>query len=538
MAQKPIGYYGEFRPTGVDTSAARRFEALAGMADQANDIAFNIAAKKRAEQGQEAGLAAGIAAAEEGKPIEKEKGFLSGISIFDQAYNSALEKSFVASIDTDARENIARIAEESNGDIVKFDEISAQYLKGLSSGISEDYKNVIQLSIDPVVASSRSQVQSQYIVRERQETDERLINNINSAVDSGVRLGSLGDTEGAMTSLQSATESINARVESTAISQSAADILIKNAAVTVESSLGRGALKNTYQERGAIAAVDFIETVQDTPIKGFTVKQQDTLVDVLKQDLNQYMQLENIKEKQSEEILTSTQSTNASNLFLGIMNGQVDSGQVAIAGGNQDINFTQLTQLTGILNSRGQGVDDYAVIREAQGLMVTDPDAALTYIVENTNTNISGGTSQQLYQNALSARDSESLINTSRAIRFKSFLENSVIVKGPLGSLDEESQKRLAKLELVYNERVLAGDDPAIVASELIDVNELILNPIDDAPNKLLELEASWVETVKLDPKADSSTFDHEYERINNYIKLKGNADAFQSALDKALKRQ
>jgi hypothetical protein len=28
MAQKPIGYYGEFRPTGVDQSAARRFEAL------------------------------------------------------------------------------------------------------------------------------------------------------------------------------------------------------------------------------------------------------------------------------------------------------------------------------------------------------------------------------------------------------------------------------------------------------------------------------------------------------------------------------
>ena len=116
MAQKPIGYYGEFRPTGVDTSAARRFEALAGLADQANDIAFNIAAKKRAEQGEKAGMAAGIKAAEEGAPVEKEKGFLSGISIFDQAYNSALEKSYVASIDTDARENIARIAEESNGD--------------------------------------------------------------------------------------------------------------------------------------------------------------------------------------------------------------------------------------------------------------------------------------------------------------------------------------------------------------------------------------------------------------------------------------
>jgi hypothetical protein len=533
MAQKPIGYYGEFRPTGVDTSAIRRFQALAGIADQANDIAFNIAAKKRAEQGQEAGLAAGIAAAKEGTPIEKEKGFLSSISIFDQAFNSAVEKSFVASIDTDARENIARIAEESNGDLTTFDEISTQYLNGLRGGISEDYKDIIGLSIDPVLASARSQVQSQQIVRQRKETDEKLVNNINSAVDSGVRLASLGETEYAMTSLQSATASINARVESAAISQAAADTLIKNVTVTVESAIGRGALKNTYQERGAIAAVDFIAKVQDTPIKGFTVEQQDALVDVFRQDLNQYMQLENIKEKESEERLTSTQSTNASDLFLGIMDGSVNSGQVAVAARNGDIDFTQTTRLTGILNTRGQGVDDYAVIREAQELMATDPDAALTYIVENTNTTISGATGQQLYGNALSARDSESPINTSRSKRFRSFLENSVVEKGPLGAIDFKSQERLAQLELVYNERVLAGDDPAVVASELIDVNELITNPIEDPKAEKKELN------VQLKAKTiTDSEYNEQFARITSYQSRKGNADAFQRALEQALKGQ
>ena len=533
MAQKPIGYYGEFRPTGVDTSAARRFEALAGLANQANDIAFNIAAKKRAEQGQKAGMAAGIKAAEEGAPIEKEKGFLSGISIFDQAYNSALEKSYVASIDTDARENIARIAEESNGDSARFNEMSTQYLNGLRGGISEDYQDLVQLSIDPVVASARSQVQSQEIVKQRQETDERLVNNINSAVDSGVRLASIGDTEAAMMSLQSATESIKARVESSAISQSAADVLIKNVAVTVESAIGRGALKNTYQERGAIAAVDFIEKVQDTPIKGFTVDQQDALVDVFRQDLNQYMQLENIKEKQSEERLTSTQSANASDLFLGIMSGTTDSGQVAVAARNGDISFTQTTQLTGILNSRGQGVDNYSVIREAQTLINTDPDAALTYIVENTNTNISGATSQQLYGNALSAKDSESPINTSRSKRFRSFLENSVVEKGPLGAIDFESQERLAQLELVYNERVLAGDDPAVVASELIDVNELITNPIEDPKAEKEELNKQLRDGIILD-----SEYNDKFNKITSYERRKSNVDAFQRALDQALKGQ
>jgi len=533
MAQKPIGYYGEFRPTGVDQSAARRFEALAGLADQVNELAFNVAAKKRAKQGQEAGMAAGIKAAEEGKPVEEKKGFLSGISIFDQAYNSALEKSYVASIDTDARENIARIAEESNGDITRFDEMSAQYLNGLSGGISEDYQNLIQLSVDPVVASARSQVQSQQIVRQRKETDERLVNNINTAVDSGVRLASLGDTEAAMMSLQSATESIKARVEAGVISPAASETLIKNASVTIESAIGRGALKNTFQERGAIAAVEFIQKVQDTPIKGFTVEQQGNLVDVFRQDLNQYMQLENIKEKESEERLTFNQSANASELFLGIMSGTVDSGEVAVAGRNGDINFTQLTQLTNTLNSRGQGIDDYSVIREAQTLINTDPNAALTFIVENTNTSISGSTSQQLYQNALSARDSESPINTSRAKRFRSFLENSIVEKGPLGALDFESQERLAQLELVYNERVLAGDDPAVVASELIDVNELITNPIEDPKAEKEELLKQLRDGIITD-----SEYNDKFNTITSYERRKRNADAFQRALDQALKGQ
>ena len=85
MPIKQIDYYGQFTPTGVDTSTAKRYQALAGLADQANELAFNIAAKKRKEQGAKAGLEAGIQAAETGEPIESKQGILSSFSIFDQA---------------------------------------------------------------------------------------------------------------------------------------------------------------------------------------------------------------------------------------------------------------------------------------------------------------------------------------------------------------------------------------------------------------------------------------------------------------------
>ena len=533
MAQKPIGYYGEFRPTGVDQSAARRFQALAGLADQANELAFNVAAKKRAEQGQEAGVAAGIEAAEEGKPAEEKKGLLSSISIYDQAFNSAVEKSFVASIETDARENITRIAEESNGNFDTYEKLSTQYLNGLSGGISPDHKNILKLSLDNMVASAGSQVQSQQIVKLRQETDEKLINSTNSALDASIRLTSLGDSESAANALTSAIESINARVESGAISQPAADNLISDAYVTVDSAIGRNALINTYKERGAVAGVEYIQLIQDKPLKGFTVEQQSTLVDVLKQDLSQQMTLERIKEIESAENLTIRQGLKSSELFLGISEGTVDSGDIAVAARNGNISYTQLTQLTNTLNSRGLGIDDYSVIREAQNLIRSNPEEAQRFILENTNTSITGSTSQQLYQNAMNAIDSESAINTSKAKRFMSFLENSVVERGALGAIDFDSQERLAKLELVYNERVLAGEDPAIVASELIDVNELILNPIEDPKAKRKELLKSLKEEIITD-----SEYNEEIYKINNYENLKRNADAFQKALDQALKGQ
>ena len=82
------------------------------------------------------------------------------------------------------------------------------------------------------------------------------------------------------------------------------------------------------------------------------------------------MQLDNIKEKASEDALIVRQEKNASELFLGIAEGTADAGDIALAARNQNIGFTQLTQLTAIVNSRGQGVDDYSVIREAQTLII------------------------------------------------------------------------------------------------------------------------------------------------------------------------
>ena len=112
-------------------------------------------------------------------------------------------------------------------------------------------------------------------------------------------------------------------------------------------------------------------------------------------------------------------------------------------------------------------------------------------------------------------------------------MENSVVEKGALGRLDFNSQERLAKLQLVFNERVLDGEDPAIVASELIDVNQLIVNPIEDPQAKRAELNRQLKEGIITD-----SEYNEEIYKINNYESLKLNLNNFQTALDQALKGQ
>ena len=109
MAQKRIEYYGKFTPTGVDTSQAKRLQALSGLAEQVGGLAYGVASDIAERRGLQAGLAAGQEAAEKGEIIETQKGFLSQISIFDQAYNNALTKAYVAGVDNDARESINRL---------------------------------------------------------------------------------------------------------------------------------------------------------------------------------------------------------------------------------------------------------------------------------------------------------------------------------------------------------------------------------------------------------------------------------------------
>ena len=206
MAQKPIGYYGEFRPTGVDQSAARRFQALAGLADQVGDIAFQIGAKKAEQVGAEEGEKAGLEAAKNlstpgAEAPKTRKGFLASMSIQDQAYNTALKSSFLTSVSEDAKNGIERLAAQYPDNVKAFQTNVEQFSQGLLQGVGEEYQDIVNATVNDYVARAETQVFKNEIQQNRITAKNNQLGRISSLSNEAAKRISEGDEEGATASI-------------------------------------------------------------------------------------------------------------------------------------------------------------------------------------------------------------------------------------------------------------------------------------------------------------------------------------------------
>ena len=95
MAREPIGFYGTFRTPGVDTSAGKRLEALAGLAGGVQDIAAGIGKTLAEDAAPARGLAKAQKAIETGEPLEKTSSSFYGADIENQVAFSAYKASVV-----------------------------------------------------------------------------------------------------------------------------------------------------------------------------------------------------------------------------------------------------------------------------------------------------------------------------------------------------------------------------------------------------------------------------------------------------------
>jgi len=471
MAQKRIDYYGRFTPTGVDTSQAKRLQALSGLAEQVGGLAYQVGAGIQERKGMQAGLAAGQEAADKGEMIETQKGFLSQISIFDQAYNNAMSKAYVAGVDNDARENVNRLLTDNPDDIDAFDEAVNAYRNGVTQNIAEEFRPLINQSMDQMITSARSQVHQSQTAKNLKNADDTLIRSGQTATEAALKAARIGDDESAMIGRMNAFSTFDARVEAGTITPAAAETAKQNLIVATEGEKARGGLQALIKNRGAYAAVEFINAVAETPVSNFTLDQQEELANVLRADLNEYISLTNIQEKQSEDALKARQGENFTSLYVGLINGETDVGDITRTAMAGNLTQSQLTTLTNVMNTRGQGIDDFNLIYDVQTQMYENPEAARNLIIANTGTRLTASRAQSL----LSTLGEEPILNTPKATRYRKYVSTNVGIVDPITGkfTGAGTKERAADLMLAFDEKVLTGEDPAAVAEQLLNINDI-----------------------------------------------------------------
>ena len=285
--RKPIGYYGQFTPTGVDESAARRYRALAGIAEDVGQMAFKIGASKAQEAGQRAGAIAGEKAVEEGIDPEKKEGLLSSLSIYDQSYNNAMESAYLAGITTDAKLGLERLATENPDDSQMFKERADQYVSGIIGGVPEEYRDLVESTINNYANQAGNSVYKNEIARNRNEAESAIQLAINLHRDEAAKNARDGDEAQALLNTQHHDLLIDSMVASGFMLPDQAQIEKDKAARRNQQQKQIGDLESiifnedfTLQEQYD-KGLRFVEQIREAEIADLAPEEKDQLISVL-----------------------------------------------------------------------------------------------------------------------------------------------------------------------------------------------------------------------------------------------------------------
>jgi hypothetical protein len=139
MARKPISYYGQFTPTGVDQSGARRMQALAGLGETVASVAEQFGRSKADELAPEQAQKAAEKAITEGEELKKRSPLAYGATV----YNNQLIQGYAAGIQNETSDMIAKVATENPADFTAFQAKVTEGYKGLSANLPVEAKATV-----------------------------------------------------------------------------------------------------------------------------------------------------------------------------------------------------------------------------------------------------------------------------------------------------------------------------------------------------------------------------------------------------------
>lgn len=140
-----------------------------------------------------------------------------------EQYNKGLRDAYIASIDRDNTEEVNRIAQESDGDVDKYNTSITEYRKKVLAGVDPVAKDLIATSLDSMTSRGFNQVQRVSIARSNQASKDERLSSFDTYTTEASRLTRNGEFEGAQENLLKSRGTLDSMVESGDISQAQAD---------------------------------------------------------------------------------------------------------------------------------------------------------------------------------------------------------------------------------------------------------------------------------------------------------------------------
>lgn len=268
--QRKVEFYGQFRPTGVDSGSVRKFQALAGIAQNVGDIAFNIGAKERTARGQREGAIEGAEAAKTGKAVERE----SDLTIYGQSYNHAMNDAYISGMNNNFRVKIAELEANHGDDIEAFSNAISAYRQGVNANSDPDLALLVGQSFDDMQAQAVARVTGNTVERNRREAADVRINSARVASNEASRFARLGDIEAADKAMQEAEANYRSLEQSGDISKTDADEAIE----AIKRERVEQGILHSLSEMPLDQAQSIIEASRNNVQEGFTGDQWDALV--------------------------------------------------------------------------------------------------------------------------------------------------------------------------------------------------------------------------------------------------------------------
>ena len=542
MAQERIGYYGKLTPTSLDTSAADKMRALAGLgetvANTALAIGKPIAVREGAKKGAIAAQDAITIDPATGETVfgeMQEKKFGYGAQAFTATFDNAYQSAY----STDVRTNAARIATESDGSVATFDAKIKGYFEGMKGG--SNIPPELRAGADVIAGSYRTQIAAKeaQTVLDNAETD-RVI-GIETAANDAFKFIQDGSNEAAELSIAQVRNSYQAGIDNEDYTAEEGRVLLEEFDNQVLMAQGRRTLDTTVESQGYIAGLDYISSIEESLPESMSVKEREAYINVLTTDLSRTQNLADARQTEMTANLKIRQAGNAASIFVKILEGSGTLNDITQAARSNQITFSQLQSLETQFNTTGGGFDNAGFLNEINELMRTDPTGASEIIQSSAGSSLlSKNTALSLIKTIQQDQDSGGLLKTSAAKTFSKHLYESIVVRGPMGMPDLDSQVNATQMQVVYNNRVSAGENPAIVAKELIAANRQRKEPseytkgfktFDDALGSMDELKAT-----PNHPLSDPDTYNTEFYKLKDYFDNIGAYDSFKSDYDDIMK--